>query len=289
MKKKKKVLIFTGIIVVILLVFGLAVGINEKNDGSSLGFLSAIKDIFQKEPEFDPEALVASGTVEDEDVEEPYHEYDYSSLEGIEPLEPFEPNLSTETSSGDDEEEKELLIEDGNITCDAFGRFSGQYLEDGSDEPVENVAVILITNQSNEFLEFATLTFDIGGKGANFIVTGLPAGRSAWVMEAKRLVIGSGADFLYQDCVSTFRDDIVATTDKIDLTAKGNMLTATNVSEEALSDVVVYYRVLHTDGNYLSGVTYTANFGTLEPGASVETLAGHFSADNCKIVRISWQ
>lgn len=186
-------------------------------------------------------------------------------------------------------EEQYAQIAGGKITCDSFGRFSGQYVEDGRDELVESVAAVLITNRSNEYLEYATLTFDIDGAGANFIVTGLPAGASAWVLEAGKLVIVSGADFIYQDCVSSFRDDIIVSSDKIALKADGNMLTATNTSSETLKNVVVYYRVLHTDGNYLGGITYTANFDTLEPGASTEVLAGHYSADDCEVVRVSWE
>lgn len=185
-------------------------------------------------------------------------------------------------------EEQYAQIAGGKITCDSFGRFSGQYVEDGRDELVESVAAILVTNRSNEYLEYATLTFDIDGEGANFIVTGLPAGASAWVLEAGKLAIVSGADFTYQDCVSSFREDIVVSSDKIALKADGNMLTATNTSSETLKNVVVYYRVLHTDGNYLGGITYTANFDTLEPGASTEVLAGHYSADDCEVVRVSW-
>lgn len=185
-------------------------------------------------------------------------------------------------------EKQYAQIENGKISCDAFGRYSGQYVENGRDEPVESVAAILITNQSDEYLEYATLTFDIDGNAGNFIVTGLPSGASAWVMDANRLVIESGAAFTYLECVSSFRDDVHVSSDKINLTADGNMMTATNVSEETLKEVVVYYRGKHSDGNYLGGITYTANFGTLEPGASTEVLAGHYSAANSEVVRVSW-
>ena len=76
--------------------------------------------------------------------------------------------------------------------------------------------------------------------------------------------------------------------DEVGLKSDGNMLTATNKTDKTLEDVVVYYRVMHTDGNYLGGVTYTANFDTLEPGESTEVLAGHYSADDSEVVRVSW-
>ena len=58
--------------------------------------------------------------------------------------------------------------------------------------------------------------------------------------------------------------------------------------DKALEDVFVYYRCLHTDGNFLGGVTYRVDFGTIAPGESVEVLAGHYS-DSARIVRIGWK
>lgn len=180
-------------------------------------------------------------------------------------------------------------IASGDLSCDQFGIFSGQFLEDGRDELVENVAVVLVTNRTDRFLDFATLTFDIDGQTATFILSGLPAGRSAWVMEATRMTATNSSVFTYLNCVDAFRDDVTASTDKVTITSDGNMLTAVNNTSETLEGVFIYYRTLHTDGNFLGGITYRVDFGTLEPGTPVETLAGHFNKDTTEIVRIGWQ
>ena len=70
-----------------------------------------------------------------------------------------------------------------DVVCKQFSSFSGQYVEDGSDVLVENVASMLVTNKSDRFLDLATLEYEIDGKKATFVVTGLPAGKSTWVME----------------------------------------------------------------------------------------------------------
>lgn len=191
-------------------------------------------------------------------------------------------------SNGSATEPAEGIASD-NLTCDDFALFSGQYVEDGRDELVENVASILVTNRSGRFLDLATLTYDIDGQTATFIVTGLPPGRSAWVMEASRMTANHSSSFTYQDCVTAFRDDVVASTDKITITSNGNMLTASNNTHDTLENVCLYYRSVHTDGNFFGGITYLVSFGTLEPGASVETLAGHYVEGNSEIIRIGWQ
>lgn len=180
-------------------------------------------------------------------------------------------------------------IASGDITCDQFGMFSGQFVEDGRDELVQNVAAVLVTNRTDRFLDFATLSFDIDGQTALFILSGLPAGRSAWVMEATRMTVTNSSVFTYQNCVNSFRDDVTASTDKVTISSDGNMLTAVNNTSKTLEGVFVYYRTLHTDGNFLGGITYRTDFGTLEPGASAETMAGHFNKETTEIVRIGWQ
>lgn len=175
-----------------------------------------------------------------------------------------------------------------SLVCQRFSLFSGQFVEDGKDELVSNVAAILVTNTSNQFLDLATINFVIDGKEAVFRVSGLPAGRSAWVLEANRMTATNDSKFTYVSMVTGFRENVISSSDKISITCSGNMLTAKNTTNQTLQNVFVYYRVLHTDGNYFGGITYVVDFGDLAPGASAEKLAGHFSAENSRIVRIGW-
>ena len=170
-----------------------------------------------------------------------------------------------------------------------FSQFSGAFVEDGSDAPVEHVAAMLVTNDTNEFLDLATFEYEIDGKEATFVVTGLPPGKSAWVMERNRLTIKDGADFKYINKTTAYKKEVVSSTDKITLSANGNMLTAVNNTNEKLEGVFVYYKTRHTDGNYLGGITYRTTFGDLEPGERKTELAGHFDKEKSEIVRIGWK
>lgn len=174
------------------------------------------------------------------------------------------------------------------VTYDQFSLYSGQFVEDGTDDPVTNVAAILVTNRSGQFLDLATLSFEIDGREATFLVSGLPAGRSAWVLEASRMTATNSSTFTFVDMITAFRENVVYSTDKVSFTCVGNLVTATNKTNEKLENVFVYYRIIHTDGNYLGGITYVIDFGTLDPGVSVEKLAGHFSAEKARIIRIGW-
>lgn len=199
--------------------------------------------------------------------------------------------IGSQNSGREDDDKDTSKRPQGNdtITCDTFSSFSGQYVEDGSDIPVENIAAMLVTNHTEDFLDLATIEYEINGKTATFVVTGLPAGKSAWVMEKNQMTVGSGADFKYIDKTTAFKSGVVDSTNKITLSADGNMLSATNNTDEKLEGVFVYYKTLHTDGNYLGGITYMTTFGDLEPGEMKTELAGHYDKDKTEIVRIGWK
>lgn len=306
---KRKVTITAGIVALLILLISIPLGNGEfksKRPKDNLETLEESKNVEGKKEVFEENTNIpgiASEQKGSKDLKDKNNQRDQideneeetQSMPDGPPLEipEFEDEIhfvpsKNEKPSEKNPEKQYPQIAGGKLVCDSFGRYTGQYVEDGRDELVDSVAAILVTNKSDEYLDYATLTFDVDGKAANFIVTGLPAGTSAWVLDANKLVIESGADFTYQDCASDFRNDVDAKSDKVGLSSDGNMLTATNNTNETLEDVVVYYRVMHTDGNYLGGITYTANFDTLEPGQSTEVLAGHYSSADSEVVRVSW-
>lgn len=174
------------------------------------------------------------------------------------------------------------------LICEDIGLFSGAFVEDGSDEPVENVAALLITNGSSQYLDLAKLTYDIDGREAVFLVTGLPAGTSAWVLEHSRMTASAQSQFHHKDTVTSFRENAVTTLEGVELEFNGTMLKVTNTTDKTFQELTIYYKVFHDDGNYLGGIAYMVTFGDLAPGQSAEKIAGHFHLEKAQIVRIGY-
>ena len=174
------------------------------------------------------------------------------------------------------------------LICADYGLYNGVYVEDGSDQLVENVAALLVTNGSEQYLDLAKLTYDLDGEEATFMVTGLPAGTSCWVLEYSRKTATADTKFQPVNTITSFRQEVVNTLEGVDLQFNGTMLKATNTTDHDLRELTIYYKVLHEDGNYLGGITYMVNFGDLEPGQSAEKIAGHFQPDKTHIVRIGY-
>lgn len=192
-------------------------------------------------------------------------------------------------SAGNGSYVKDESYEAEEIICTETAVFTGQFVEDGRDELVKNVAAIQVKNNTDRYLEFSTLLYEIDGKTATFVVTGLPPRKTAWVLEKTRMVVDGADGFVYKGSTTSFREDVVSNVKDILLTANGNMLTATNQTKNDLKSLVVYYKVLHTDGNYLGGITYVVDFGSIKAGETAESLAGHYKEGSTEIVRIDWK
>lgn len=174
------------------------------------------------------------------------------------------------------------------LYCLEISTYTGPYVEDGKNEEVENVAAILVENRAQQFLDYATITYYVGGKIATFRVTGLPVGGKAWVLEADRLQLDGTHSFEFLDCESVFKKDAVTSTADIEISTEGNILTAKSKTTKNLRNVCIYYKNVNDDGNYLGGITYMINFGTLTAGQSVQNQSAHFG-ENSRIVRYSFQ
>lgn len=177
----------------------------------------------------------------------------------------------------------------GDIEINEFGSFSGEYVEDGSNTPVKNVAAMRITNRSGRFLEYGKIYVTISGKEAVFTVSAIPPWKSVWILEENKTEISDTEQFSFTDSVISYKDGVVSATDKIRLSVDGDCLIAENMSGKTLENITVYYKNLHSDGRFFGGITYRVSFGTAAAGESVKKLAGHYSKDSSEIVRIDWQ
>ena len=274
MKKLRRVLtiLLIVLIIILLIIIGMKAVEAENERTGDLGIRERLDNISGKEKKDDTDEV--SETEADTGIQE------LMTAEAAQ-------KLVERKEDGTYVEDKEYAA--GEITCDETATFSGQFVEDGRDELVENVAAIRVTKHSEQYLEFSTLIYEINGQTATFVATGLPPGKSAWVMEKSRMIIDNGSEFHYQGSTTSFKADVGSTSDQIEITSDGNMLTATNKSKKEMENIVVYYKVLHDDGNFFGGITYVVDFGNVKAGESKKTLAGHYAEGKAEIVRLDWQ
>ncbi len=166
------------------------------------------------------------------------------------------------------------------------GSFSGRYIEDGSDEPVENVACALIRNTGDRYLDYGVVRAMGGDEEYSFVVTGIPGGDAVWVLERDRKTVEEGTSLVFLDEEVSQLRDAFSTDERVSVDLLDGKVAVTNESDKTLSSVRIYYKQVYSDGNFLGGITYTCVTEELHAGATVEVTGGHSRGEGCAVVRV---
>lgn len=167
--------------------------------------------------------------------------------------------------------------------------YSGPYVEDGSDEPVENIAAIRITNHGKYALQ--TVTYEVyGEERLFFFATGVLPGDTVTVLEYKKTPFKEGTDYgepVLSEC-SNYTVEPSLNADKFEITRMGSVINLKNISDKNMKyDVYLYYKNKNAEG-YLGGITYRVNFGALKAGELAQRSSAHFSDENSEILFITY-
>lgn len=193
----------------------------------------------------------------------------------------------TQNNSGVAESGKGSVLADSNLTVESIGSYTGNFLEDGSDEPATNVAALLVTNNSSQMLQIAQISFQVNdSETATFKVTDLPAGTSVLVLEQNRREYSDSDNYAYGDTATSYIDNPSLQSDKFDITMQDGKVQLNNKTNEDYSKVYVYYKYVQLGGAYKGGITYRTPVENIPAGGSAEAIAGHMNPDSTKIVDV---
>lgn len=194
----------------------------------------------------------------------------------------------TQKNSNPTGESTEAVPPIKDLVCLEISRFSGGFVEDGTYEQVRDVAAILVANDTDKYLDLATVTYKVGERTATFRITGLPAGGMVWVLEKDRLVLAPEDQLVLRDCQTVYNANAITSTRDLKVTREGNAYIVKNVSGKTLKNVCIYYKNTLESGVFLGGITFLMNFGDMEPGAEIKRASAHLG-DNSNIVRYGYQ
>lgn len=178
-----------------------------------------------------------------------------------------------------------ILLSDGLQILD-IGSYAGIYMEDGSDETVADVMMILLENTSGQDLQLARIEIAYPDFTAAFEVTNLPAGEKVVLLEKNRH--GAVAeDYLSVNTrnVVFFSEPMSLQADKLEISGSNGVLDLTNISgQDIAGPVYVYYKNSAADLLY-GGITYRVELKNgLAAGETIRTITGHYSPDTSRIL-----
>ncbi len=174
-------------------------------------------------------------------------------------------------------------LADSGLVAEELVAYDGPYVEDGSWDPVKNMAALLVYNAGQRDISSAMVTVVQGERRLHFFLTWLPAGSRVLVLERGRKIYSSEP---IRACESTgvrwevfyrpsvwFRDE--------------EGLTVINGSAETVQNLRLRYKTYVEKGDYyLGGITYCAYVGDLDSGECRILFPEQDPMGNSKVVAV---
>lgn len=168
-------------------------------------------------------------------------------------------------------------------------RYSGIYMEDGTDEIVRDVMMLVLENTADQDLQLARIDVVYEDFTAEFEVTSLPSGERAVLLERSRRTAAAAH---YHSCAARnvvfFEEPMDLAEDRIALTGEAGMLRVRNLTGTDIPGPVCIYYKNSADDLYYGGITYRVTIGeSIAAGQTVTIPAGHYDPELCRFVQVT--
>lgn len=181
---------------------------------------------------------------------------------------------------------------DNGLQVLCVGRYSGAYLEDGSDEQIRDVLSIVVRNTTDSLIEYGCIEVPCGrNSSAVFEFSGLPARSSVLVQEKNRMTWSEKQKLSKALCTQiALPTDLVLDFDRdFKLYPSDGVINAENISDtDFTQDVSVFYKNFEF-GLFMGGITYRARFsGGIRSGEIAQSLQKHYHSQTGAILYMSY-
>lgn len=170
------------------------------------------------------------------------------------------------------------------------GVFSGTFVEDGSDENVEEVFALTIANTSDAWLEYAQIIIAAGEETYSFSISALPAGKTARILEQDRKLMPESKEYEVEiKNVAFYKEQPSLHSDMFEISTENQQITVKNISEKDITgDIYVYYKS-KLDDVYIGGIAYRAKLSDgLSSGEEQQSYAGHYSKETSELLFVTY-
>lgn len=167
------------------------------------------------------------------------------------------------------------------------GKYTGIYMEDGSDEVLADVMMIIVKNNGQQDVQLARITAICGGEEYHFTLTDLPVGTQVVVLEQERRSSAQLTSAVMDTC-ALFPEPVTRYEDLIRISGSAGVLNVQNISDSDLEgDVYVYYKYAGQD-LYYGGITFRIRVeGGLKAGELRQITSSHYDPEGCAVVRVT--
>ncbi len=180
-----------------------------------------------------------------------------------------------------------LVIADG-LQITAMNDYSGMFFEDGSDDIVSSIMMIVLENTSEKDLQLLRIYVEYEGFTAEYEATNVPAGRSVVLLEKNRHTFsGQEHKNIEVENMVFFSEKMDVMKDTFEVIKGDGFVELKNLSGESVDGITYVYYKNTADDILYGGVTYRATIDSSIPaGESARVLTQHFSENQTEIVQI---
>ncbi len=182
-----------------------------------------------------------------------------------------------------------LDVGDGILVEEVLS-YSGIFLEDRTDEVVENVLAIRVKNTGDKYVQTMDIVLSDGETQARFSLSTLFPGETIIVPEQGRMAFDGAPEFTAAtaEAVALFDTDPGMCEDRLQVQCLSGVMNITNISGEDIpGDIFIYYKN-YADGVYYGGITYRVRIsGGMKAGEIRQGSAAHFDPDTSRVVFVT--
>lgn len=177
------------------------------------------------------------------------------------------------------------------LAVESIDTIAGMYVEDGTDDVLDDIFTVTFKNTSDRALQYAKLHLTIGEEDYVFEISTIPAGASVRAMEMNRklLVPSKGDVTLTQENIVWFDEEPSMCENLLEIIPTNNGIVVKNISGVTISAPLYVYYKNYEDEMYVGGITYRA--GTQEdlaPGQTAGLSAKHFELDASRLMFVTY-
>ena len=193
------------------------------------------------------------------------------------PLDPTSPSDTTEPTQGIVLAPTDEIDLGNDLYITDIGEYTGIYMEDGVDDFVTGIMMVVLNNRSQQDLQLAQFDMTYEGFTASFEVTNIPAGESVVLLEKNRhAYVEQTHTDLTVNHRAFFQEPMGLRQDRVKLTEGEGTITVENLTDAPMGGIYIYYKNSAAD-IYYGGITYRTKLTDgLQPGESKTLIAAHF-------------
>lgn len=178
------------------------------------------------------------------------------------------------------------------LQMESAAKYTGIYMEDGSDELVTGVLSLVVTNTGAQSIQLADITMPLGEEEATFRLTTLGPGEKAVLLESNRMAYDSSVDYnnVYPTVtnVAYFPEEPSTMADSFKIGILNGAMNVTNISGQDIPGTITIYYKNVADGMYYGGITYRMTIeGGLKADEIRQLVGNHLSETGSQVAFIT--